>query len=289
MHGSFYVYRESRDVLERAAAWGGETPPEPTLSPEDCWALRMGRPHFVRRKEGVRCRHAASDTQGYGCIPVLGQGQVLGLVHVELDSGSPASAEIERRLRTLGDSIGPALANLKLRDALRQLALRDGLTGLYNRRYMEDALQRELHRAERSGKPLSLIMIDIDHFKRFNDTFGHDAGDFVLSSIARTIGAAIRQSDIACRYGGEELTVVLAESDLEHALQRAEKLRLAIRETHLTHRGQSLPGPTASFGVAAYPAHAGNVADLLKAADQALYRAKQAGRDRVCAADGSPG
>jgi len=149
---------------------------------------------------------------------------------------------------------------------------------------MEDALQRELHRAERSGKPIALVMIDVDNFKRFNDTFGHDAGDFVLSTVARTLIENIRPSDLACRYGGEELAVVLSEISLESALERAEKLRPAIRGTNLTHRGQSLPGPTASFGVAVYPAHGAALADLVKAADQALYRAKQEGRDRVCAA-----
>lgn len=286
--GAFYIYRESRDVLERAATWSAEQAAEAVLAPDDCWALRLGRPHFVQREGTVRCRHAGVAGPAYACIPVQGQGQVLGLLHLALDIGSRtarSATETERRLRALADSVGPALANLKLRDALRQLAMRDSLTGLYNRRYMEDSLQRELHRAERTGKPVALIMIDIDHFKRFNDTFGHDAGDFVLSAMARAIIANIRPSDIACRYGGEELALVLAETDLECARERAEKLRLAIRETNLTHRAQSLPGPTASFGVAAYPMQGGNVADLIKAADLALYRAKQEGRDRVCAAE----
>lgn len=220
-------------------------------------------------------------------MPIQGQGQVLGLLHLALDVDSrterPKEA-VERRLRALTDRVGPALANLKLRDALRMLALRDGLTGLYNRRYMEDALNRELHRSERSGKPISIIMIDIDHFKRFNDTFGHDAGDFVLSSVARSITQHIRLSDLACRYGGEELAVLLVDASLESALDRAEALRVAIRETNLTHRGQSIPAPTASFGVATFPQHGTNVADFVKAADSALYAAKRDGRDRVCAA-----
>jgi diguanylate cyclase (GGDEF)-like protein len=177
-----------------------------------------------------------------------------------------------------------ALANLKLRDALREMALRDGLTGMYNRRYLEDALNRELHRAERNGKPVSVVMIDIDHFKHFNNRYGHDAGDFVLSAVARAITKGIRPSDIACRYGGEELAVVLSEASLESACARAEQLRLAIRNTNLVHLGQTLPAPTASFGVSVYPANGTKPADLLKAADQALYRAKQDGRDRVCAA-----
>jgi diguanylate cyclase (GGDEF)-like protein len=164
------------------------------------------------------------------------------------------------------------------------MALRDGLTGLYNRRYLEDALNRELHRAERGGKPVSVVMIDIDHFKHFNNKFGHDAGDFVLSALARAITKSTRPSDIACRYGGEELAVVLSETNLECARARVEQMRLAIRDTNLTHLGQTLPAPTASFGVAVYPMNGTKAADLLKAADQALYHAKQEGRDRVCVA-----
>jgi len=225
-------------------------------------------------------------------MPVQGEGQVLGLLHVALDLSEEVAglrSGEERRLRSLVDRVGPALANLKLRESLRVLALHDPLTGLYNRRYMEDAINRELNRAERSRKPPSLIMIDIDHFKRFNDTFGHDAGDFVLSAIARLVAENIRGSDIACRYGGEELAVLLPETNLECAQDRAEKLRLAIRELGLTHRGKILPAPTASFGVAEHSGHGANLEDFLKAADRALYRAKQEGRDRVCAARSTNG
>jgi diguanylate cyclase (GGDEF)-like protein/PAS domain S-box-containing protein len=289
--GSLFIYRESRDVLEHAATWGSGRVPDATLAPDECWALRLGNPHFAPRKGSIRCRHAHESAPSYVCMPVQGQGQILGLLHVALEvnprSMRPAR-DVEQRLRALTDRVGPALANLKLRDALRVLALHDSLTGLYNRRYLEDALKRELHRATRSGKPVSMIMIDIDHFKRFNDTFGHDAGDFVLSAVAKSVTRNIRPSDLACRYGGEELAVVLVEADFDCAMQRAEKLRLAIRETNLTHRGQTLPAPTASFGVAVYPRHGANLAEFMKAADEALYRAKQQGRDRVCAAEATP-
>jgi diguanylate cyclase (GGDEF)-like protein/PAS domain S-box-containing protein len=283
--GSLFIYRESRDVLEYACSWGNARQPATTLAPDECWALRLGNPHFVPRKGTIRCRHAPEDVESYVCMPVQGQGQVLGLLHIAVDVNSRSTRparDVEQRLRAMTDRVGPALANLKLRDALREMALRDGLTGLYNRRYLEDVLGRELHRAERSGKPVAVVMIDIDHFKRFNDKFGHDAGDFVLSALARVISKSIRPSDIACRYGGEELAVVLADADLDCARGRAEQMRLAIRETNLVHQGQALPAPTASFGVAVYPANGTKPADLLKAADQAMYRAKDAGRDRVC-------
>jgi diguanylate cyclase (GGDEF)-like protein/PAS domain S-box-containing protein len=283
--GSLFIYRESRDVLEHVTSWGGERAPDATLAPDECWALRLGNPHFVPRKGTIRCRHTHEDTETYVCMPVQGQGQVLGLLHIAVEVSSRTmrpARDVEQRLRALTDRVGPALANLKLRDALREMALRDGLTGLYNRRYLEDALNRELHRAERSGKPVSVVMIDIDHFKHFNNKFGHDAGDFVLSALARAITKSTRPSDIACRYGGEELAVVLSEANLECARARVEQMRLAIRDTNLTHLGQTLPAPTASFGVAVYPTDGTKAADLLKAADQALYHAKQEGRDRVC-------
>jgi diguanylate cyclase (GGDEF)-like protein/PAS domain S-box-containing protein len=286
--GRLYIHRESRDALEHVAAWGAQPGAEHGLAPDECWALRLGRPHFVSGAGAIGCRHAQGGAPSYVCMPLQGEGQILGLLHIalEIDAETARPAQgTERRLRVLADRIGPALANLKLRDALRVLALHDALTGLYNRRYMDDALKRELRRAERSGKPVALIMIDIDHFKRFNDTFGHDAGDYVLTMVAKIITKNVRPSDFACRYGGEELAVLLPESGAECAVDRAEKLRLAIRQLDLTHRGQTLPAPTASFGVAEHPQHGANAADLIKAADRALYRAKEAGRDRVCATD----
>jgi diguanylate cyclase (GGDEF)-like protein/PAS domain S-box-containing protein len=286
--GSLFIYRESRDVLEHVTSWGSGRAHDTTLAPDECWALRLGSPHFVPRTRTIRCRHAHEAIGSYVCMPVQGQGQVLGLLHIAVEV-SPRTMrparDVEQRLRAMTDRVGPALANLKLRDALRELALRDGLTGLYNRRYLEDAVNRELHRAERNGKPVAIVMIDIDGFQHFNNKYGHDAGDFVLSALARAITKSTRPSDIACRYGGEELAVVLPETSLECARERAEEMRAAIRDTNLTHLGQALPAPTASFGVAVYPAHGTRPADLLKAADQALYRAKQEGRDRVCVAE----
>lgn len=289
---SLFIYRDSRDALEHVLSWGGGKPAYPTLAPDECWALRLGSPHFVARGGTIRCRHVHDDTHSYVCMPLHGQGNVLGLFHIALEvnarSRRPAR-DAEQRVRAMADRVGPALANLQLRDALRELALRDGLTGLYNRRYLEDALIRELHRASRSNKPASVIMLDVDNFKLFNDKYGHDAGDFVLNAIGRAIAGNIRLSDIACRYGGEEFAVVLTESSLDAARERAEQIRRAIRDTNLTHLSQTLPAPTASFGVAVFPGNGTAPADLLKAADNALYRAKREGRDRVCVAESSAG
>jgi diguanylate cyclase (GGDEF)-like protein/PAS domain S-box-containing protein len=289
--GSLFVYRESRDVLEHVARWGDGPALDKTLAPDECWALRLGRPHYATPSGSIRCRHAHEESRGYACVPFHGQGQILGLFHiavpVDADNRRP-EREIEQRLSAMTDRVGPALANLRLRDAMREMALRDGLTGLYNRRYLEDALNREIHRAERSGNPLAVIMIDIDNFKQFNDRHGHDAGDFVLSALARAIARNIRPSDLACRYGGEEFAVVLPEASVEIACQRAEEMRHAIRNTNLTHLGQTLAAPSASFGIAMHPGDGVNAPDLLKAADRALYRAKHEGRDRVSVERGAP-
>jgi diguanylate cyclase (GGDEF)-like protein/PAS domain S-box-containing protein len=283
--GSLFIYPESRNLLEHVTSWGSARTPDATLAPEECWALRLGKPHFVPSKATIGCPHASEGVESYVCMPVQGQGQVQGLFHIAVEV-SPRTMrparDVEERLHALADRIGPALANLKLREALRDMALRDGLTGLYSRRYLEDALGRELLRAERSGKQVSLVMVDIDRFKSFNDKYGHAAGDFVLSAVARVIMKSVRSSDIACRYGGEELAIVLPEASLECGRARAEEMRLAMQDTNLAYEGQTLPAPTASFGVAVYPANGTKPADLLKAADGALYRAKLEGRDRVC-------
>jgi diguanylate cyclase (GGDEF)-like protein/PAS domain S-box-containing protein len=284
--GELYIYRDSRDALEQVTAWGASNVTQGLLVPDDCWALRLGRPHHVHLNGSIRCRHAPADRRFYACLPVQGQGQVLGMLHLEVNMGGTITHEfrdeMERRMRAVVDNIGPALANLKLRDSLRSLSLRDALTGLYNRRYMDDTLQRELLRATRAGNPLCLMMIDIDHFKRFNDTFGHAAGDYALSSVAQLIPKNLRASDLSCRYGGEEFLVVMPDATLATAVERAEMLREALRTLGLTHNSRTMPAPTISIGIAEYPSHGGSAAHLLKSADNALYRAKHLGRDQVC-------
>jgi diguanylate cyclase (GGDEF)-like protein len=177
-----------------------------------------------------------------------------------------------------------ALANLKLRETLHQQSIRDPLTGLFNRRYLEESLNREIHRALRTERSLAVVMIDVDRFKQFNDTFGHDAGDAVLRELGTFLQTHVRTSDIACRYGGEELTLIFPDADLEDAAHRAEALRQGIKELEITHRGQTLDQITISMGVSACPDCGTDGDDLIKAADAALYRAKKEGRDRTVVA-----
>lgn len=172
---------------------------------------------------------------------------------------------------------------------LREEALTDPLTGLYNRRYLWEFLRREWARARRRGQPLSVIMLDLDHFKRINDSFGHQAGDYVLVAVAGLLRNQIRSSDIVCRYGGEEFALVLPEASYERVRQRAEEIRSAIKQLELTHQGVALGSLTASLGIAQFPSHADGPDALVTAADAALYQAKSAGRDRAVFGPPLPG
>jgi diguanylate cyclase (GGDEF)-like protein len=186
---------------------------------------------------------------------------------------------------TFADQVALAVTNLRLRETLRQQSIHDPLTGLHNRRYLQEVMQRELARTERKKNMLAVIILDVDHFKRFNDTYGHEAGDAVLRNLAQLIGRQIRGSDIACRYGGEEFILVLPEASLSIARQRCELLREAALGMRVMLSGQTLGPVSISLGLALFPQHGNTVEELIQAADAALYRAKQTGRNRLMIAD----
>ena len=174
-----------------------------------------------------------------------------------------------------------AEVNARMFEVLREQAVRDPLTGLFNRQYLDETLMREIRRDRRRRAPFSLVMLDIDHFKVFNDTYGHAAGDEVLKELGKLLRDTVRASDIACRYGGEEFVVVLLDADLAAALPTVERICLDIKRKQCIYRGQELPGITVSAGLAQYPMHGTSAEELLRAADEALYAAKNAGRDRI--------
>lgn len=283
--GALYMAVPGQNLLERTAVWGQAPPGEFLITLEDCWGLRRGRSHLVEKgTAAARCRHAGSQEDASSlCIPVAVQGETPGLLHLRRNSASFPESGLQLA-QTVADTMGLALANLKLRETLRQQSIRDVLTQLFNRRYLEETLERELFRAQRTGRSLGIIMLDIDHFKSINDRFGHAVGDLVLRQLARLLQTSVRQGDVACRYGGEEFVLILPEASLAHTAARAEELRL---ETH----GIAIPAPTAegetlaiSLGVAAFPEHGTHGEALLKASDDALYTAKATGRDRVVVA-----
>jgi diguanylate cyclase (GGDEF)-like protein/PAS domain S-box-containing protein len=294
--GALYVISASRNVVETAAAWGlsPARAEQRAFAPDDCWALRRGQPHVVEETRiGLLCPHLADPPPAtYLCVPMMAQGEALGVLYLQSQDGpspepaGPLLIDTKQQLaQTVADSIALALANLKLRETLRNQSIRDPLTGLFNRRYMEETLERELRRVTRLQRSLGIIMLDVDHFKRFNDTFGHDAGDALLRELSSFLKAHIRGEDVACRYGGEEFTLILPEASLEVTRDRAEHLRVDIQHLHVEHEGQPLGNVTLSFGVALFPAHGPTREAVLQAADAALYRAKREGRDRVIVAE----
>jgi len=282
--GALYVFNNSRDRLDLSVCWGwpaSEAPPE-AIAPGHCWAVKRGKPHLNRfGLAALLCEHHIADVVVLE-IPMMARGEIYGLLLVEA-GGSCADErllEIESLATAMADAMSLALSNIALREKLRTQALRDPLTGLYNRRYMEDVLERYSNLAERNGSALSAIMIDLDHFKLLNDEHGHAMGDAVLREAAASIAGSLKPSDVACRYGGEELVVLLADCGLDEAMAKAELLRARIESLSDLHEMRI----TASFGVATTPETSPTGGDIIAAADAALYRAKQAGRNRVEAA-----
>ena len=288
--GVLFILNSSRDLVESVASWNDCSTTEPVFHPGDCWGLRRGK-SYGGPGSLLPCSHLrSSGCTDYLCVPLVAQGETLGLLYVEdkmsLLAPSPEAVQFEqatlnRRANAVAERVSLALANLKLRELLRNQSIRDPLTGLYNRRYLEESLNRELQRSRRAGRNLSLVMLDLDHFKHFNDTFGHQVGDILLKEVAGVIKGRVRAGDLACRYGGEEFSLIIAEVDTRGAHKCVESIREAIKHLSLHHHGQTLGTITVSAGIAAFPAHADTSEDLIRAADEALYRAKQAGRDCI--------
>ena len=290
LSGALFLYNSSRNLIELRASWGGSEQPE-TLVPSECWALRRGQRHLVRADAPtMSCRHVRERTGDSICIPMSAHGQTSGMVHLmdrRLVGADPQRWLTEARQRlavAVSEQTGLSLANIELRETLRTQALRDPLTGLYNRRFAEEWMSREMSRTDRTGNLLGVIMADIDHFKPYNDAHGHAAGDLVLHAVAETMQGGLRHGDVSCRYGGEEFLLLLPDTTGDAAVARMESLRDAVAGARVSHRGMLLPGVTLSVGVALYPAHGLTATEVIRAADEALYTAKRAGRDRVALA-----
>jgi diguanylate cyclase (GGDEF)-like protein len=283
--GALRMLRSRKRFLETSAAWGENPPSSQPIPAEHCFAIKAGR---AAGSVGAStpCRHTAAASVAHSlCLPVMGQGEILGALELVLAAphGKPVEIEsaddVRRRAMTVAGHFGRALVNLRIRQTLRGVSIRDPLTNLFNRRYLDEVLEREVHRAMRANRHLCVIMLDVDHFKTFNDAHGHPAGDALLRSLARMLQSRTRREDVTCRYGGEEFVIVLPEAPLVVARQRAEQLRAdALR---LNQNGGGRKAVTLSLGVAALPQDGMNARELLASADRHLYIAKQAGRDRV--------
>ena len=284
--GAVALLNDSRSLTEVIGSWADCQLPMTEFEPMACWALRTGHPHLVVAGDTTApCAHAAGVKNTYLCIPILAQGETLGILHLQSTDESPQLEASELSFKTtFAGQVGLSIANIRLREALRTQSVRDALTGLYNRRYLEEVLDREIRRAGRAAQPLGILMIDLDHFKRFNDTYGHDAGDAVLRQTAAFLLKNVRAEDFVCRFGGEEFFVILPTADLDGSRARGERLRSKMRELTIMHQGNSLGMITLSVGVATFPAHGMSPKELMAAADGALYEAKRGGRDQVAVA-----
>lgn len=283
--GRLYLIDAERNAVVEACRWLDPQHSRHEFAPTSCWALRRGLPH---RPAGatidVPCDHLdLTDQEGLDtlCLPLNTHGETLGLLYFEK---RPELRDVpstpETYLTMLAENVGLALANLRLREQLRAMAMGDALTGLANRRQLDAIVEQILAEAEQSREPISCLMVDLDHFKRFNDGFGHDAGDAVLREVGTVLRGAVRDKELVFRYGGEEFLLLLPGLGAELAEERAEQIREVIAGLRLSHEGSTLGPVSASVGVATAPQHC--PADrLVQTADAALLRAKAHGRDRI--------
>lgn len=283
-YGRIATFNNSRNLIESTIIWGNgsEKSADEFLS-QECWALRRGQPHHYHLggNEPV-CAHVLSPAAASLCLPMQAHGETIGLLYIASEDPAALQDKKDQRLaKRISEQASLAISNLKLQHKLMIQSTHDPLTRLFNRRYLEATLEREISRAKRGGQNLCVMVLDVDHFKKFNDTRGHDAGDALLVSFAKLLQEKTRKEDIVCRYGGEEFVIVLPGASAEIGLQHAEKLCAATRGMQVTFNGQDLGTITVSIGVSTYPQHGEAQEALIARADAALYQAKHSGRDRA--------
>jgi diguanylate cyclase (GGDEF)-like protein len=281
--GGIYLFNNSRNLVEMASHWGDMPEAQNEFTAENCWALRSGRIH-VMEPGGVEpaCTHFSKPPEaGTVCLPMQAHGDTLGLFLLQSADKACPDDDVLRIARTISEHTSLALSNLKLQQRLLNQSIRDPLTGLFNRRYLEETMKREFSRAERNGQPVAALVLDIDHFKKFNDTQGHDAGDAVLVHFAQVLAKAARKDDVAARYGGEEFVLLLPGATAEMAEKRGNEICAATRAMKVSLGKGQVGAVTVSIGVATFPDSGAKPDQLLTAADEALYDAKHNGRDQV--------
>lgn len=288
VNGVVSLIRSSRNQLLVKLDWGGAWPGSKTYAPEECWALRKGKFHLANDKyTTLPCSHMAEvqtdcpEANQTLCIPLVAHGNTIGMMHL-YSGDKDLTDETQQLAFTVAEHLGLALANLNIQEKLREQAISDPLTGLYNRRYYEETINQELMRAKRNKQELSLLMLDLDHFKLFNDNYGHDAGDYVLKTIGSLLIESMRGEDTICRLGGEEFIIILPETGMEAARTVANGLCKSINELHLAMKDLSLGKLSVSIGISTYPINGMQKDELTKLSDIALYEAKERGRNQSC-------
>ncbi len=281
--GAIYLMSNSKNFVDEIATWG-DIQGDGHFDPKNCWAIRLGDSYSVYSSTPkLYCSHVKSHTQLYPslCVPMIADGETIGALHLQFLNILEIPQSIQNLSEMVAQNLALSFANLRLQHKLRYQSLHDPLTGLYNRRYLEESLRKEIDRARRKQQFMSVIMLDIDRFKRFNDVYGHRAGDLVLSKVGTYLRSAIREYDIACRYGGEEMIIVMPDASRDDSVLRAETIRNDIKAINLEYDGKQLESITVSIGISCFPNDGTNSEKLISAADKALYQAKEEGRDRV--------
>lgn len=283
--GVLAICPENTCEFKIVSSWGIDFDMNLSFTLNDCWALQGKLPHKVcDPSQSLGCKiFQGKNSEPHFCLPLIAQGETIGLLQI-LSPGNVSTAQLDELYNfaiTMSETITLALSNLMLREALREEAIRDPLTGLFNRRYLEETLNVSLRQHQRTNEPLTVAMLDLDHFKSYNDKYGHEAGDVVLKEIGALLRNSLRGGDIACRYGGEELTIILSGATLKHAMPRLDSIREMIMNLSIHSRGRDLPKITVSIGISEAKPDETDSANILKRADVALYQAKQQGRNRI--------
>ncbi|MBB6310012.1 diguanylate cyclase [Xanthobacter tagetidis] len=286
--GGLYTFSASRNKLLLLGGFG-DVAQSLSVEPDACWGLRRGGPHSYTPDGGrPRCQHFGDERVTHTlCHPLIAHGETMGLF--VLESAEPLPASFDRLAFVASQHLALAVGNLRLRDTLKEQSIRDPLTGVFNRRYFDSMAEKERARNEQLGPSFAVIMIDVDHFKRYNDLHGHAAGDQVLVAFCGYLLAHIRGNDTLFRIGGEEFALVLREVDLDGAILKAERLREGVAALRIEENGNSLPSITVSMGIAVPGSEVETFEDVLARADQQLYKAKLAGRNRIVADIPLPG
>jgi diguanylate cyclase (GGDEF)-like protein len=292
--GEVLLVNPSFDQLRVHSGWGDVTTLGANLAvdrPTACPGIRRNTVHVTRSALdafSLTCAIHPLRSGSLLCVPMVSHNEVIGVIHVERQDEDAFDEDAVRTAGRVAESVALSMANLRLMHRMERQAMTDPLTGLANARSFDPLVERELAIARRDGQPAAVVMLDLDHFKQFNDAHGHPAGDEALRAFSRAVRGSLRETDVASRYGGEEFAILLRNTDLEGAMVVAEKVRSAIELTPIEIGPNRFARITASLGVAASDRHGTDRLQLMRLADAALYVAKD-GRNRVASAPASDG
>jgi diguanylate cyclase (GGDEF)-like protein/PAS domain S-box-containing protein len=285
--GYLYIMHPSKNHLEQTGQWGTPLKQETIFGPEHCWGIRLGRTYQASaRGQELICGHINNETSNVTtiCVPLMAQNDIYGLLYFEISKKNFVLSEDQRLVvSAFAELTALSLANIRLRENLRFLSIRDPLTGLYNRRFLDEMLSKQFHQAQRDNTTFTILMIDLDHFKKINDTFGHEAGDAVLKQVGEIFQNNIRAGDVSARYGGEEFVIMLHNISLDNAKKSADLIRVNVSNVQIQYGAQQIAPITISIGIAMYPLDGTQIEEIMEKADRALYLAKKEGRNRVVA------